>query len=93
MAAVVIRNLPEATHRALKERAKRHGRSAEAEIREILVEAAKPSENEGRGLGTELHKLWAETGKWQLTLPPRAEPVRVVDFTLPEFGFAEDDDT
>jgi len=31
MAAVTIRNLPEATHRALKVRAAQHGRSTEAE--------------------------------------------------------------
>ena len=33
MAAVVIRNITEATHRALKARAKALGRSTEAEIR------------------------------------------------------------
>jgi plasmid stability protein len=42
MAAVTIRNLPEQTLRALKYRAKSHGRSTEAEIREILQEAAHP---------------------------------------------------
>lgn len=36
MPAVVIRNIPEATHKALKARAKRNGRSAEAEARRIL---------------------------------------------------------
>lgn len=42
MAVVTVRNLPEETHRALKVRAARHGRSTEAEIREILEEAAHP---------------------------------------------------
>lgn len=42
MAAVTIRNLPEATHRALKLRAAQHGRSTEAEIREILERAIAP---------------------------------------------------
>jgi antitoxin FitA len=41
MAVVTIRNLPAATHRALQERAATHGRSTEAEIREILNEAVK----------------------------------------------------
>jgi plasmid stability protein len=42
MAAVTIRNLPEETHRALRVRAALHGRSTEAEIRDILEKAAKP---------------------------------------------------
>ena len=42
MPAVTIRNLSEATHRALKLRAAQHGRSTEAEMREILDAAARP---------------------------------------------------
>ncbi len=42
MPAVTIRNLPDATHRALKVRAAQHGRSAEAEMRDILETAARP---------------------------------------------------
>lgn len=42
MAVVTVRNLPEETHRALKLRAAQHGRSTEAEIREILEEAVRP---------------------------------------------------
>jgi len=40
--AVTIRNLSIETHRALKVRAARNGRSTEAEIRHILEKAAKP---------------------------------------------------
>lgn len=43
MPAVTIRNLPEEIHRALKQRAVSHGRSTEAEIRDILEAAVKPS--------------------------------------------------
>ncbi|HMW21644.1 MAG TPA: Arc family DNA-binding protein [Nitrosomonas sp.] len=42
MSVVTVRNLPEETHRALKLRAAQHGRSTEAEIREILEEAVRP---------------------------------------------------
>jgi len=42
MPVVTVRNLPEETHRALKLRAARHGRSTEAEIRDILEEAVRP---------------------------------------------------
>ena len=42
MASITIRNVPEDVHRALRVRAAQHGRSAEAEIREILERAVKP---------------------------------------------------
>jgi antitoxin FitA len=41
MAQVVVREIGDATFAALKSRAKRHGRSLEAEIRLILSEAAR----------------------------------------------------
>jgi plasmid stability protein len=40
--AVTVRNLPDETHRALKQLAALHGRSTEAEIREILEQAVRP---------------------------------------------------
>jgi len=44
MPAVTIRNLSEETHRALKVRAAHHGRSTEAEIRDIIEAAVRPDE-------------------------------------------------
>ena len=44
MPAVTIRNLSDETHRALRVRAAYHGRSTEAEIRNILEAAVRPSE-------------------------------------------------
>lgn len=50
MPSVTIRKLPEEVYRAIRMRAARHGRSMEAELREILASAVKP---EGRiGLGS-----------------------------------------
>lgn len=43
MASITIRNIPEDVHRALRVRAVQHGRSTEAEVRDILEQAAKPS--------------------------------------------------
>jgi plasmid stability protein len=43
MSAVTIRNLPDEVHRALKVRAAHHGQSTEAEIRDILAAAVRPS--------------------------------------------------
>ena len=44
MRAVTIRNLPDEVHRALRVRAARHGRSTEAEIRNILETAVRPDD-------------------------------------------------
>ncbi len=60
MAAVTIRNLSEETHRALKIRAAQHGRSAEAEMRDILDAAVRPA-NRVR-LGTALSALGQQAG-------------------------------
>ena len=42
MAMVTVRNLADDVHRALRVQAAQHGRSTEAEIREILTSAVKP---------------------------------------------------
>lgn len=62
MPAVTIRNLPEATHRALKARAAKHGRSTEAEIRDIIV--IKTSGPVERGIGPGLRRF-----QYRHTLP------------------------
>ncbi len=46
MAAVTIRNISGETHRTLRARAAHHGRGTEAEIRDILEAAVRPT---GRG--------------------------------------------
>jgi len=42
MAMLTVRNLSDEVHRALRVRAAQHGRSTEAEVREILEGAVKP---------------------------------------------------
>ncbi|MCW5238430.1 FitA-like ribbon-helix-helix domain-containing protein [Verminephrobacter eiseniae] len=44
MAILTVRNLPDAVHRALRIRAATHGRSTEAEIRDILEMTVRPPE-------------------------------------------------
>ena len=44
MAILTVRNVPDDVHRALRVRAAQHGRSTEAEVREILATVVK-SEN------------------------------------------------
>lgn len=57
MRSVTIRNVPDEVHRAIRVRAARHGRSIEAELREILESAVKP---QGR---ITLGSLLAEVGR------------------------------
>ena len=60
MGTITVRNLPDEVHRALQVRAAHHGRSTEAEIRDILEQAAKP---EGRlKLGSLLTSIAHEAG-------------------------------
>ncbi len=60
MPAVTSRNLSDEAHRALKVRAAHHGRSTEAEIRDILEEAVRPA-NRLR-IGSALAALSREAG-------------------------------
>jgi len=77
MATLTIRNLPEETRRALKERAARHDRSMEAEVREILHDAIA---SQGVNVGRQLLDAMAEVralGGVELDIPRRevTEPV------------------
>jgi antitoxin FitA len=60
MANVNVRNLSDEVHRAIRIQAARHGRSTEAEIRDILERAMRP---EGRiKLGSFLASIAREAG-------------------------------
>lgn len=60
MSSITVRNIPDEVHRAIRVRAAMHGRSAEAEVRSILEQAAKP---QGRlKLGTLLASIAREAG-------------------------------
>jgi plasmid stability protein len=77
MPAVTIRKLSPETHRALKARARGHGRSTEAEIRAILDAAVKPAE--GVGIGSALAKLGRRFRGMELDTgrdPAPAQPMR-----------------
>lgn len=60
MANVTVRDLPDAVHRALSVRAAHHGRSTEAEIRDILEAAVRPAERVR--LGSLLASIAREAG-------------------------------
>lgn len=44
MAVLTVRNVPDEVHRALRLQAAEHGRSTEAEVREILAAAVLPAQ-------------------------------------------------
>jgi len=60
MATVTVRNLPDEVHRALRVRAATHGRSTEAEIRDILESTVRPPKR--LRLGTALAELGRRAG-------------------------------
>lgn len=86
MAMLTVRNIPEEVHRALRARAARHGRSTEAEVREILADAVKP---EGRmKLGSLLADIGVQAGLTEeeatvFDSVRDTSPVQVVNFDDP----------
>jgi plasmid stability protein len=78
MPAVTVRNLSEETHRALKVRAKQHGRSTEAEIRAILDEAVLPAERVK--VGTMLAEIGREVGWVDLEIERDKTPTEPISF-------------
>lgn len=61
MAMLTVRNLPDDVHRALRVLAAQHGRSTEAEVRDILEKAAKPESR--LKLGSLLASIAREAGE------------------------------
>jgi antitoxin FitA len=84
MAQLVVRNLEQSVKTGLQRRAKRHGRSMEEEVREILRGAAKNEGKQGKGLGTEIAELFRGVG-----LRPGEEIPEVRGFTLEPPDFEE----
>lgn len=80
VAALSIRGLDDDVRERLRVRAARHGRSMEAEIRAILVEAVREPAP-AASLFTELLDRFGEIGGVELELPPRATPPRAVDLS------------
>jgi antitoxin FitA len=82
MAQLVVRNLEEAVKTKLQRRAKRHGRSMEEEVREILRNAAKDEPRRGKGLGTEIAELFRGIG---LRPGEEIQELRDIKLQIPDF--------
>ncbi len=76
MSSVTVRNIPDATHRALKLRAAQHGRSTEAEIRFILEGAVAPKV----GLGSALVAIGQSVGGIDMAFARDTYPVEPASF-------------
>ena len=76
MASIVVRGLDESVKRQLAAQAREHGRSMEAEVREILTRAARRPH-----IGLALLQVGRELGGvGDLSLPDRLDIARAVDF-------------
>jgi len=78
MATIIVRNLPEETHRALKTRAAAHRRSAEAEVREILERAVRPARR--ARIGSELAAFGCRAGGLELKIRRDRTPAAEAEF-------------
>jgi plasmid stability protein len=78
MPQIVVRQLPDEVHRALKARAIEHGRSAEAEARDIIARAVLP---EGRPkAGDLLLDIWKGVDASAVILERDRTPHEPMDF-------------
>ena len=81
MAQLVVRNLEQSVKVRLQKRAKRHGRSMEEEVRDILRNAASESERPVTGgLGSEIASLVRGTGLKFEVKELRGHPVKPISF-------------
>jgi len=62
VAQFVVRNIEAGVKSRLQRRAKRHARSMEEEVRDILRDAVKEEDAPPRGLGTEIASLFTKDG-------------------------------
>ena len=78
MAQIAVRQIPDEVHRALKAQAAAHGRSAEAELREIIARAVL---REGRPRAGDLMRgIWSGAETSDLTLERDRTPVEPACF-------------
>lgn len=76
MASIVVRGLDESVKQQLAAQAKEHGRSMEAEVRDILTRSAQRPH-----IGLALMQAASEVGGIEyLPIPQRTDTARAVDF-------------
>lgn len=79
MAAITVRNVDDAVKHRLRVRAAGHGRSMEAEVRAIIIEAV-GAEEEPKNFLAAWQEAFAAIGGVELEIPDRSGDHRVVEF-------------
>lgn len=82
MAQILVRNLDERVKASLQRRAKRNGRSMEAEVREIINNAAVAEEMPAIGLGSATVALFSGSG---ICLDEPIPEIRGMKMQIPNF--------
>lgn len=80
MAQLVVRNIESSVKARLQRRARRNGRSMEAEVREILRNAAEEPAQPAVGLGTRIASMVRGTGLQFEVKEFRGYPVKAATF-------------
>jgi antitoxin FitA len=83
MAQLLVRNIENDMKAKLQRRAKRHGRSMEEEVREILRDATKKEESSGNGLGTRISSRFRKIG---LRKGEELPELHDIQLQVPNFG-------
>lgn len=82
MAQLIVRELDDEVKSGLQERAKRHGRSMEAEVRDILRNAVLGTTQQSKSLGSSIAARFRDVGleepieelrEWGVRVPDLAE--------------------
>ena len=82
MTVLTVRGLSDETRHALKQRARKHGRSMEAEVRRILVDAVQPMPQQ-QSLSEEMSAFWnkyADLGDFDIPVHRMDDAIRPVRF-------------
>jgi antitoxin FitA len=82
MATLTIRDFDDDLKTALRVRAAEHGRSMEAEVREILRAALSRPSSSAIGMGTRIRQRFSSGNDVEIELPDRTERPRAAE--LPE---------
>jgi antitoxin FitA len=80
MGQLLVRQLDDEVKEKLRLRARRHGRSTEEEVREILRNAVRTEGSEPRPLGSRLAARFAEVGLTEDIPELRGQPVQPAEF-------------
>ncbi len=80
MAQFVVRQLEDDVKARLQRRAKRHGRSMEEEVRQILRTAARETERPVRTVGTRIAERFRKSGLTDDLPELRGQPAQPADF-------------